>query len=504
MRWKRSTWVLAALVLLLVGGAAYLYLAAPRVISVPIGARVALDNGPLGDLAFNSDKLVLNDLTIDFKPGGYKFDTPAGPYTLDLKAGTVMKGNIGVHVAERGEHNGGRWVKFEADDSELTFEPAIQITEPHGLTADVHQLSSRGSSGAVKVVPLVAQSLSGLVAARISTSPQQNGGAKPGNPVRNVSVTAGAFGLRDGAKIQWAGNNADKRSWLAFSSGSQIRVQDLKIEEGKTVAGKLSFDLGLDDDSQIRAGNNAIRLATIQLRGTLDIAGHGTTTTFDDIHMRLPKQQLAAALAAALPKSIPLDDRPIADAFVGVFKGIRLTNLRVEPGLWKFEFSEGRIICSGQPIVRGNLKALRRPLKLSVSEKDWIPLDFPMAAPLNLSGTATVEPIVGRSLLDTRIRVTTVCDSAVIGEPAVEGMPDILKAVTPLIGKALNVLPVKGKALPEYIKELASRELLLPVVGSNPSARAADWLERISLRSLSYKLVGDEVVITGQVTLRTP
>jgi hypothetical protein len=516
--------ILALIFALILAAAAttWWYISQTRVISIPIAARIKVDKTPLGEIAFNADRFKVENISILLAPGNYGMDTASGRWTMSVSVDTAVQGGMGIRVTDRGEESGRRWVKLEAEESRLTFDPAIQVADPRGIAVRVHELSAGGTAAAVKMDPLVAQSIATLAMGRIWSVPQDDADGRPANPVREVMVGAGLITLRDSAKIAWGGEKANDDSWLVVKPGSEVRVQDLKFTgRGQNVTGKMSLALALGSDSQFRAGNNTIRLGSSEMRGTLDIHrtaegdDRGTIIELDGVHIRVPKQDFVVALASAVPKSVALKDQPIADKALFAFKEVHLAELLVEPGEPAFDFAGGQITFSGQPVVRGTLKALRPQIvmrtrdgpagiKITLPDTDWVPVKLPLAVPVALTGKATVELVAGRTLADSSVQLNTVCDSVVIGEPIIEGLPDALKPITQLVGVLLNKVPVKDQTLPEYLKRMASREDRLPLMGSNTPPKTAAFLERTTLRSFSLALVGDEVVVNCQVTLRIP
>ena len=249
---------------------------------------------------------------------------------------------------------------------------------------------------------------------------------------------------------------------------------------------------------------NSFGLRIDDLAGT--VSGTGSAIGMNSIVIRVPKASLLAAVTAALPKVVPLEDHLVAENVLELFHQVRLAELQIEPGVQKVDFVGEQIAFSCEPVVRGKLKALGRHDTITTKppylETTWVPkVDLPFTVPLTLNGRATVKLLTGQTLADTKIQVITECDPVVVGEPTIKGLPEPLKPVVQLAARFRNKIHVKGLPLPEYLQKQASREEHLPLFGHNPPAGIAALLRKITLKSFTFAPFGDEVVFTGEIAL---
>jgi hypothetical protein len=255
---------------------------------------------------------------------------------------------------------------------------------------------------------------------------------------------------------------------------------------------------------------------------TADVDGGGDAVRLDGVTLRVPKREVLAAIARALPTTFPLPDHPLAENVADLFRDVKVAGLRVEPGQPTLDWAGDRITFSGRPSVHGRLTALGRhdvvtmrmqegtgPFGIKVKtnwpyhEVSWVPrVDWGFAVPLEMGGHAAVEIVPGPTLADTAVRVQTVCQSVTVGEPTVQGLPEPLRPVAQLAARFRNDIRVDGKALPEHVRRLATREDRVPVFGPTPDPAIAPVLRRITLRAPAIALDGEDVVVTGAVTIR--
>ena len=582
----------------------------PKTLTVPIGGRIALDDTPFGDVAFNTDRFTA-EFRATLAPGRYAVDTPAGRYILEVSAGAAVAGNLDVRVTDRGEEGGRRWVSVAAERSRLVLTPPVRVVAPRGASADLDRVSIDGDGASVAVQPVVGQSVANWVADRIWSAPRAEVGTA--TPVQDVTVSSGRLTLRSGGRLGWRGAAKDDVSHLGIGPGSQVLVRDLAVTgSGEITRGHLSVALAVGPDSHVRDGGVGVRLdggatgAELTVRRT---AAEGirvslapdTTATFrldrvrvtptpgapelaadrldavfdratweqrpggevsvaarsrvevtgltvpaaplaglrvesvtaavtggddgvrlDRIRVRVPKAAAFAAAIAALPKAFPVADQPLAGNVLDVFRDVKLAGITVEPGSPTVAFEKGQIVFSGQPVVRGTVAALGRhdvvtmklqevdgpfntkiKTNLPYHEISWVPrVALPFTVPLTISGRATVEIVPGATLADAKLKVKTTCESVTVGEPTVEGLPDLLKPVVPLAAKFRDQIRVGGKTLPDHVKGLATREDLVPLFGSDPKVDSA--LRRVTLGEASISESGDDLVLTATLAFNKP
>jgi hypothetical protein len=127
-----------------------------------------------------------------------------------------------------------------------------------------------GGEVAAAVNPLVAQSLAGLVAARVRSRPAADGVASPDQLVRAVRVSSGVVTLREGGQLGWADGGAASR--LVLRAGSELRVHDLTVTgRGEVAGGQVSATLRIGPGSEVRAGGAEVRVADGELRADFDL-----------------------------------------------------------------------------------------------------------------------------------------------------------------------------------------------------------------------------------------
>jgi hypothetical protein len=264
---RRATAALAAL--LAAGVAVWWWASQTRLVPVPVATRFELAATPLGDAAYDAESLAA-DVTATLAPGRYAFDTDSGRWTVTVPPGGVARGHLAARVRERGEEDGRRWIAVEIDPSRLVFDPPVRVTDPHGLEANLSGVSAGGGEVAAAVNPLVAQSLAGLVAARVRSRPAADGVASPDQLVRAVRVSSGVVTLREGGQLGWADGGAASR--FVIRSGSELRVRDLTITgRGEVAGGQLSATLRIGPGSEVRAGGAEVRVADGELRADFDL-----------------------------------------------------------------------------------------------------------------------------------------------------------------------------------------------------------------------------------------
>ena len=602
-KWKRFSWALA--IVILAGGLTCYWILQAKTVSLPIHARIEVDNTPLGETAFNADSFDA-DMTIGLVPGSYVINTKSGAWKISVPADATVRGHFAIQIDDRGEGEGEgegvgegvgrRWVRVQADKSELKFDPAVKVTDPHGLAAQVSELSVKGTNVAATGNPLVAQSLCAAVMTQIWSAPPSHQGERPVSMIRDVKVEAGVVRLREGGKFAWPSGQG-KSSLLAVQKGSEVKVHDLVVtERGSTVSGQLSVFLVLGSDSQASAGNSAIRLGNGELRAELDfrrtaenahvklrldkpsyltfnqvqvgpttepgvfeaeklqlsfdaltwdqgrdarvaidylgrakltgitgpgwknsfglrinelggiISGDAKAIAMSSIVIRVPKESLLAAVTAALPKAVPLEDHLVAENVLDLFRQVRLADLQIEPGVQKFDFVGDQITFSCLPVVNGKLKALGRhnvvTTKPPYYEVTWVNrADLPFTVPLTLNGRAKLKFVPGKTLADTKIEVITACDPVVVGEPTIKGLTEPLKSLVQLAALFRNQIRVKGMPLPEYLQKMASREEHLPLFGHNPPPDMAAFLRKITIHSFTFAPSGEEIIFKAGITL---
>jgi hypothetical protein len=229
----------------------------PKTITAPLSGRIALDDTPFGDVAFNSDRLTA-EFRSTLAPGRYAVDAPVGRFTLEVPAGAAVAGNMDLRVTDRGEEAGRRWVAVAAERSRLVFTPPVKVTDPRGVTADLDRVSFDENGASVEVQPAVGQSVTNWVAARVWSAPRAEG--VTANPVQEVTVSAGRLALRDGGRLGWHGAAEGDASSLGIGPGSEVRVRDLAVTgSGEITRGHLSVTLAVGPGSHVRTGGIGVR-----------------------------------------------------------------------------------------------------------------------------------------------------------------------------------------------------------------------------------------------------
>ena len=257
---------------------------------------------------------------------------------------------------------------------------------------------------------------------------------------------------------------------------------------------------------------------------TADVASGGDTVRLDNIRVRVPKAAALAAVKAALPKTIPLADQPVAANVADLFRDVKLAGIAIDPGQPKVAFEKGRIVFSCQPVARGQVEALGRhdvvtmrmqegtgPFGIKVKtnwpyhEISWVPrVAAPFTVPFSLNGTATVDVVPGPTLAEAKLRVKTVCEAASVGEPTVEGLPGPVQPLIQLAAKFKEQIRVDGKTISDHVKTLVTREDVIPLFGSNPDPRTATALQQVTLGATSVTESGDDLVFTATVAWKSP
>jgi len=276
--------------------------------------------------------------------------------------------------------------------------------------------------------------------------------------------------------------------------------------------------------TRVRAAGVSVPAAVAGLRiesVTGAVGGDGNTLQLDDVTVRLPKAAVLAAARAALPKSVPLPDQPIADNVAELFRDVKLAGIAADLGAPTIGYEGGRVVFSARPVVRGRVTADGRQVVLEPQERvvvifgrevrttvqvpsvRWVPqVSAPFTVPLTVTGTAAVELVPGPTLAGSALRVRTVCDAAEVGEPTVEGLPGPVQPLVQLAARFRDRIRVDGKSPAEYVKSRLTREDVLPLFA--PGSREAAALARVTVRAPRVAEDGADLVFTASLGWTAP
>lgn len=251
---------------------------------------------------------------------------------------------------------------------------------------------------------------------------------------------------------------------------------------------------------------------------TAAVAGDGNVVQLDDVTVRVPKAAVLTAARAALPKTVPMPDQPIADNVAELFRDVKLAGIAVDLGSPAIDYAGGRVVFSARPVVRGRVTAEGRRVAFEAQEREvivfgrpirstvqvpvvsWAPqVSAPFTVPLTVSGTADVELVPGPTLAGAALRVRTVCESAEVGEPTVEGLPAPVQPLVQLAARFRDRIRVDGRSPADHVKAQLTREDVLPLFGPNPDARTAAALSRVTVRAPRVAEAGADLVFTASL-----
>jgi len=251
---------------------------------------------------------------------------------------------------------------------------------------------------------------------------------------------------------------------------------------------------------------------------TAAVAGDGNVVRLDDVTVRLPKAAVLEAARAALPKSVPLPDQPIADNVAELFRDVKLAGIAADLGAPALGFEGGRLLFSARPVVRGRVTAEGRQVALEPQERvvvvfgrevrttvqvpvvRWVPqVSAPFAVPLTVRGSAVVEVVPGPTLAAAALRVRTACESAEVGEPTVEGLPAPVLPLVQLAARFRDRIRVEGKSPAEFVQSRLTREDVVPLFGPSPDARTAAALSRVTVSAPRLTDDGADLVLTASL-----
>lgn len=256
---------------------------------------------------------------------------------------------------------------------------------------------------------------------------------------------------------------------------------------------------------------------------TAAVAGDGNVVRLDDVTVRVPKAAVLAAARVALPKTVPIPDQPVADNVAELFRDVKLAGIAVDVGSPTLDYTGGRVVFAARPVVRGRVVAEGRRVAFEAQEREviifgrairstvqvpvvrWVPqVSAPFTVPLTVSGTAGVELVPGATLAGAALRVRTVCESAEVGEPTVEGLPPPVQPLVQLAARFRDRIRVDGRSPADHVKAKLTREDVLPLFGPNPDARTAAALSRVTVRAPRVAEAGADLVFTASLGWTAP
>jgi hypothetical protein len=271
--------------------------------------------------------------------------------------------------------------------------------------------------------------------------------------------------------------------------------------------------------TRVRAAGVSVPTAVAGLRVesvTGAVAGDGNTLQLDDVTVRVPKAAVLDAARAALPKSVPLPDQPVADNVAELFRDVKLAGIAADLGAPTLGYEGGRVVFSARPVVRGRVTAEGRQVVLEPQERvvvifgrevrttvqvpsvRWVPqVSAPFTVPLTVSGTASVELEPGPTLAGAALRVRTVCDAAEVGEPTVDGLPAPVQPLVQLAARFRDRIRVDGKSPAEFVKSRLTREDVVPLFAAG--SREAAALARVTVRAPRVAEDGADLVFTASL-----
>ncbi|MFO0798029.1 MAG: hypothetical protein U0804_11160 [Gemmataceae bacterium] len=247
------------------------------------------------------------------------------------------------------------------------------------------------------------------------------------------------------------------------------------------------------------------------------VAGDGNTVRLDDVTVRLPKAAVLAAARAALPKSVPLPDQPVADNVAELFRDVKLTGIAADLGAPTIGYENGRVVFAASPVVRGRVTADGRQAALEPQERvvvvfgrevrttvqvpvvRWVPqVSAPFTVPLTVRGTAAVEVVPGPTLAAAALLVRTNCDSAEVGEPTVDGLPAPVRPLVQLAARFRDRVRVDGQSPAEFVRSRLTREDTVPLFAA-ADARTAAALARVTASALRLTEDGGDLLLTASL-----
>jgi hypothetical protein len=247
------------------------------------------------------------------------------------------------------------------------------------------------------------------------------------------------------------------------------------------------------------------------------VAGDGNTVRLDDVSVRLPKAAVLAAARAALPKSVPLPDQPVADNVAELFRDVKLTGIAADLGAPTIGYENGRMVFAASPVVRGRVTADGRQAALEPQERvvvvfgrevrttvqvpvvRWVPqVSAPFTVPLTVRGTATVDVIAGPTLAAAALRIRTNCESAEVGEPTVDGLPAPVRPLVQLAARFRDRVRVDGQSPAELVRARLTREDTVPLFAA-ADARTAAALARVTASAPRLTEDGTDLLLTASL-----